>query len=151
MTSIRGAAVIDGLVTLASDLFEGEGVRVVDGPAPQKVSGKKLLMIGWDPNSPIHVIARREESSLDADPTEVGEVACYIAWADGGKDMKVARDGAVDILTRLDVAIREDQAGLGGACDLAELGPDAGIWQYQTGEDGATVGIPFSVRYEAYL
>lgn len=148
--SLRGAAVIDGLVALARDLFAGE-VRVIDGPPPAKPSEKKLLLIGWDPNSPVHVLARREESDLRGRTTEVGEVACYIAAASGSQNMKQARDIAVDILTRLEEAIRADRSGLDGACDSAEIGGDAGIWQAQTGQDGASVGLPFSVTYEAYI
>lgn len=149
--SVRAAAVIDGLVALAGGLFDGENVRVSDGPVRATPSEKKLLFIGWDPNSPIHAVSRREESDLEARVTEVGEVACYIATASGGQDIKAARDIAIDLLTRLEGAIREDRDGLGGACDLAEIGPDAGIWQYQTDKDGASVGLPFSVRYEAYI
>lgn len=149
MTSLRAAAVIDGLVALAESLF-GDEVAVVDGPRSKKVSATKTLFIGWDHSSPVHAIAHRDESTLDADPTETGEIACYIATRSGNANMKEVRDDAVDILTRLEDAIRADAEGLGGACDLAEIGPDAGIWQDQT-QQGATIGLPFSVQYTAYL
>jgi hypothetical protein len=150
-TSVRSAAVIDGLVALAAELFDGEKVRVIDGPVRATPSEKNLLFIGWDPNSPIHAVSRREESDLGDRVTEVGEIACYIATAAGSQNMKAARDVAIDLLTRLEQAIREDRDGLDGACDLAEIGPDAGVWQYQTASDGASIGLPFSVRYEAYI
>lgn len=150
--SLRGGAVIDGLVALARDTFSGDDMTIFDGPRSKKHWKRKVLLIGWDPNSPIHVIERRvTDENLGGRQLAVGEVACYIATGNGSGDIKRARDDAVGILTRLEAAIRADRTGLGGACDLAEVGPDAGVWQNQTSQDAATVGLPFTVSYEAYI
>lgn len=147
---IRSGAVIDGIVELANDLF-GDEVTVIDGPSKSRpAASQKILCVGWDQNSPVHASTARDESTLDGRPTEAGVVSCYIATMSGNADMKQSRDDAVDLLHRLEDALIADRTGLNGACDVAEIGPETGLWQHQT-QQGASVGIPFAVMYEAYL
>lgn len=150
-TSLRAHNVIKGLVALATAKLPRD-VTVINGPARSKVTSKKVLLIGWDPNSPVHVASRRGESEITGRVTETGEIACYIATASGNADMDAAREAAVGILTTLEKALRtRENHTLDGSCDHAEIGPDMGMWQHQTTQDGASVGLPFSVMYEAFI
>lgn len=146
--SWRAHEVINALVEVAEGALSD--VRVFNGPPRRTPSGKTLLLVGWDAASPYHAASRRGESDITGRNVETGEIACYLATASGDGDLSAARGRAADILADLEAAIRANHT-LNGSCDHAEIGDSVGLQQFQTGDDGASVGVAFSVAYEAYI
>lgn len=148
-SSWRGHAVIKGLVELATEALPDD-VRVIDGPAPNKVSEKELLLIGWAPFIDRHAVARREEEDVCGRMTEEGEIACYIAIRHGNNAVGPVRERAAEILTLLEQAIRADRTGLGGAADEVSIG-NSTLTQHKPPNEGGQVGLSFAVEYRAYI
>lgn len=127
------------------------GVKVVDGPPISKPSMKELVFVGYDPPSAASVIAQRIDEDLCGRMTETGEIACYIAVGRGDGNMSLTRARGVEILTAIEEAVRADKTGLSGGVDHAYVGPNMALEQYQTGQDAASIGLAFTVGYEAYI
>lgn len=148
-TSFRAAAVCDGLFALAQYTFPTAPL-VLNGPRVKEDLGDEVLIIGWDPGASNHVVAHRADEDMLGRQTESGQIACYVGVRSGNTDMAAVRARAVAIITDLEAAIRADQDGLDGSVDNASVGPDLGLTHFQD-RDGASVGVSFSVSYEAFI
>lgn len=146
--SFRGHAAIVGLVAVATDALTG--VTVIDGPAKGKPSEKELLLIGWDDQQQNHVIAQRVEADALGGAIEQGDIACFIATRKGNADMASTRARGAEILAELETAVRANPT-LNGSVAESSVGPAMALTQYQTTQDGASIGLSFSVSYEAYV
>lgn len=146
--SFRGHAVAVGLVQLAGDALTG--VRIIDGPAPAKPSEKEILLVGWAPFIDRHMVARRRDEDIVGRMTEEGEIACYIAVGHGDTTIQPVRDRAVEILADLEAAIRDADARDLDA-DEVFVGPNSTMTQHQDRNEGASVGLAFTVSYVAYI
>lgn len=148
-TSFRGADALDGLVTLVRGAVPD--VLVIDGPRTRQEIPDEMVLVGWDPFSQNHVVARRDEPDLDGRMREDGEIACYIAIRRGDADMAATRARGKEVLAAIEAALRADQDDLGGSVDYAGVGGDMALTQHQTADDGASIGLPFTVVYEAWI
>lgn len=147
-TSFRGGDVANGLVQLAEATLTD--VRVIDGPAPNKPSEKQILLVGWAPFIDRHMVARRRDEDIVGRMVEEGEIACYIAVGHGDTTIEPMRERAVEILTELEDAIRAAVAKDLGA-DEVSVGPNSTMTQHQDRNEGASVGLAFTVTYVAYI
>jgi hypothetical protein len=145
--SFRGHEVALELVGLAQSVLTG--VTVFDGPAPFKPSGMELLLVGWAPFVDRHAVARRRDEDLGGRMIEDGEIACYIAVGHGDTTIVPVRERAAEILAQLEEAIRDDETGLGA--DEISIGPNMTLTQHQDANEGASVGLAFTVSYIAYI
>jgi hypothetical protein len=145
--SFRGHEVALELVSLAESVLTG--VEVFDGPASSKPNSKELLLVGWAPVVDRHAVARRRDEDMVGRMTEDGEIACYIAVGHGDTTIVPVRERAVEILAQLEEAIRDDETGLGA--DEISIGPNMTLTQHQDANEGASVGLAFTVSYIAYI
>jgi hypothetical protein len=145
--SFRGHEVAVQLVGLAESVLTG--VTVFDGPAPYKPSGMELLLVGWAPFIDRHAVARRRDEDMVGRMIEDGEIACYIAVGHGDTTIEPVRERAAEILAQLEEAIRDDDTGLGA--DEISIGPNMTLTQHQDANEGASVGLAFTVSYIAYI
>jgi hypothetical protein len=145
--SYRGHEVALALVGLAESTLTG--VTVFDGPAPFKPSSKELLLVGWAPFIDRHAVERRRDEGMKGRMTADGEIACYIAVGHGDTTIVPVRERATEILALLEAAIRDDETGLGA--DEISIGPNMTLTQHQDANEGASVGLAFTVSYIAYI
>lgn len=150
-TSCRIHVAVEGLLQLAQAALPG--VVVVDGPRSGANIPDEMVLIGWDPQRQNHVdeIRQDQDENLCDRHTAIGSIACYIAVRRGDGDMSATRGRGVELLQLLEAAVRAEPTPLGGVVDFAAVDDDIRLTQFQTGNDGSSVGLAFGVHYTAYI
>lgn len=148
-TSWRGHDFITALVAVSQEA--NPGLRVLDGPPPNKISDQEVLLVGWAPFIERHAVSRREDDDLTGRAVEEGEVACYVALRQGDRGVSGMRERAAEIVTNIEVLIRKSRVHFDDACDEVAVGPTMTLTQSAPKNEGATVGFAFAVSYRAWV
>lgn len=145
----RIGVVVDRLVAIAKTL--GEDLQVVDGPYIGELD-PRVFVIGLmeSPERPGYSTSvRRQEGMGRPRLVEDFEVRCLLSIASGDIDMEAVRNECVQILTNLDVALRDDhhQADV---WDRVLFGPRTDWVPLQT-PNGAVCNVLFTVEGTSLL
>jgi len=126
---------------------------VLDGPRAAQVPADDVLIVGAGngENSEAYDIEVSLQDGLTQRPLETSTINCELSTWTGDQTAQMAplRSHLAAMLATIDTALRVDQQ-LGGACDRIWLGPRARWWVLQS-DDGAGMGIGFSVTAQAWL
>lgn len=150
-TTTRVDAVVTGL--LAAWRTAMPTVSILDGPRAAQGLKREVLQVGVgnDENANAYESETELQEGLGARLAETITVHCDLStWSgNAAAEMGPLRTRLTALLAAIDTGFRADQR-LGGACDRIHLGPRARWYPLQS-EDGAGMGIEFSVVAQAWL
>ena len=148
-TTTRVPATVDALVERLTIAFGSEAL-VLDGPRAAQDLPPDVVVIG-QPNTVGEAFNNdvTRTDGLGHRYVETFEIYCVVSSTCGDTDMKARRDRCLEMLAVVENALKEDR-GIGGACDVAGLGPNMRWAQAQT-KDGAVCDLAFSVVGRAAL
>lgn len=140
---------VDALVARVTELL-GDTALVLDGPRAAEDLPDNVVVIG-QPSTAGESVSNDVErvQGLGHRYAETFEVYCVVSAVSGDTSMKALRDRCHAMIALIEQGLKQD-TGLGGACDLAGLGPSMQWAQAQT-EDGAVCEVAFSVVGKAAL
>lgn len=147
-------AALDALLTILQAAPGLDGVRVVDGPPTNNLSGGDWLYVGYQPGADTAVNLVQDFNAAGARTRDENfEILCYAESRSGGTNVATVRSRVFALLAVVEDALRATSAEpaaptMGGAVLWAHLATGD---LYQLQSDGVLAGVAFLVRCRARI
>ncbi|MBD0707392.1 MULTISPECIES: hypothetical protein [unclassified Streptomyces] len=154
-TTSRVPAAVNAFLDILRGSPTLSNVRVVDGPPAVNLSDRRILYVGWQPDTQMAVTLEQDFNAAGArSRDETFVIAGYIEARGGEKTMSVRRAEAFDILSAVETALRATDAAptaptLNGTVLWAHL--TAGDLSQQQTSSGALAGLNFALSCHARI
>lgn len=150
MITTRVPAVIDALYTLitaAVTTVPAPPVAVYDGAPSTKDVGLDTIVVGSNFGDRLAVMGERMgPGGLTSHDAEVFQVGIVVECMRDVGETKIARDRAASFMALIETALHDDMR-LGGACDIARVGPTL-LWSQERVIVDQTEGIEVMLRFD---
>lgn len=150
MITTRVPAVIDALYTLIAATVTSvpaPRVAVYDGAPSTKDVGRDSVVVGSNFGDRLAVMGERMgPGGLTSHDAEVFQVGIVIECMRDVGETKLARDRAASLMALIETAVHDDMH-LGGACDIARIGPTL-LWSQERVMVDQAEGIEVMVRFD---
>ncbi|WP_412079044.1 hypothetical protein ACLF6K_37505 [Streptomyces xanthophaeus] len=147
-------AAVDALLAILQGAAGLVGVRVIDGPPTNSLTGGDWLYIGYQPGADVSVNLAQDFNAAGARTrNEDFDILGYAEARSGGTDIASVRRRAFALLAEIETALRAtaeqpEAPTLSGTVQWAHL-VTGDLYQLQS--DGVLAGVAFSIRCHARI